>query len=94
MTNLTQTEESPSEKCDPPQGRPLIVFNPSCEVSLGEKFREEHFIPEADQRVVSQVLETVERLYQAPVPSNGFQKFPQVAAALNDYRVSLHATMR
>ena len=27
VTDLTQTEESPSEKCDPPQGRTTIVFN-------------------------------------------------------------------
>ena len=94
VTDLTETEDSPSEKGDPPQGRPVIVFYPSSEVAPGEKYPGEHFIPEEDPKVVSQVLETIEKLYQAPVPSDGFHKFPQVAAALNDYRVALHTTVR
>ena len=94
VTDLTQTEDSPSEKCDTPQGKISIVFDPSCEVAHGEKYPGEHFISPEDQRATLQTLDTVERLYQTPIPSDGFQKFPQVAAALNDYRVSLHATIR
>ena len=43
---------------------------------------------------MTQVLQSVEKLYQSPVPFDGFQNFPQVAAALNDYRVALHTTVR
>ena len=63
------------------------------EVAPGEKFPGEHFIPEPVPRIVEQVLDAVEKLYQEPPPSNGFQKFPQVAAALSDYMVFLRGTI-